>query len=299
MGVHGLWNAIGDCIIRNGDVNCFLNTKIAVDASIWIFEAVHQPALGNLSERERVAKVFYERVVELIRLGAYPLLVFDEKPPEAKGRIFGSGWSFLPDLINLMKAIGVPVIRTGTEYGLDAECLCAYLNREHIVNAVISNDSDCLLYGARRVLKDCKLFPKPRTEICDLETVTRKTKLDRFGLIAASLFTGSDFSDGVKSIGSKRAMNIVSKIASTNHGKSTISSHRQLDNVMTTFLSPLSEEEKRLCEINKCEKRCLKCGHRCSKKNRTHYFPSTLFFIFSCALIQMDLEDAKNVVLSQ
>jgi len=190
-------------------------------------------------------------------------------------------------------------LRTGTKLGLDAEAVCAYLNSRNLVDAVLSNDSDSLLYGAKIVLKDCKLFPKPRVEVCDMETVTRKTKLDRYGLIAVSLFTGSDFSDGVKSIGSRRALKIVGAITSKKCKDSTFSSHQQLNSVMATFLSPLSEEEKRLANINKCEKRCVKCGHRCSKDNRTSLF-SFLFLSFNIPYIhthaQMDLEGAKNVV---
>ena len=131
-----------------------------------------------------------------------------------------------------------------------------------------------------------------------METVIRKTKLDRYGLIAVSLFTGSDFSDGVKSIGSRRALKIVGAITSKKCKDSTFSSHQQLNSVMATFLSPLSEEEKRLSNINECEKRCLKCGHRCSKDNRTSLF-SFLFlspFTYIHTHAQMDLEGAKNVV---
>ena len=296
MGVTGLWDALQDCM-RRGYV--FVNKRLAVDASIWIFEAVHQPALGKMSLRDRVGKIVFERVIELIRLGSLPVLVFDEKPPEAKGKVFGSGWSFLSDLINLLNAIGVPVLRTGTKLGLDAEAVCAYLNSRNLVDAVLSNDSDSLLYGAKIVLKDCKLFPKPRVEVCDMETVTRKTKLDRYGLIAVSLFTGSDFSDGVKSIGSRRALKIVGTIASKKCKDSRFSSYQQLNSVMATFLSPLSEEEKRLANLNKCEKRCLKCGHRCSKENRTSLFsllPLIPTQTHTYTHIQMDLEGAKNAV---
>jgi len=276
MGISGLWDVLKEngCMRRfeafKGQ-NVFSNLKIAIDASIWIFEAFHQPALAKMSVRERVAKVTFERVCEILKLGALPVLVFDEKPPEAKGKSgsYGTGWAFLPQLIDLLSSIGVPTIRTGKRVGIDAECLCAYLNRENIVDVVISNDSDSLLYGARVVYKDCTFFPKPSAEIFSQEVIEEKTGLDRFGLISFSLLTGSDFSDGVKQIGSRRALRIVSSIASSTDitATTTFSSHRQLNNVMVTFLSPLSDEERRLCAINKCEKHCLRCGHRCSKQN--------------------------------
>ena len=47
----------------------------------------------------------------------------------------------------MLRALGVPVARAKAE----GEALCALLDSSALVDGVISNDGDCLLYGARTV----------------------------------------------------------------------------------------------------------------------------------------------------
>lgn len=53
---------------------------------------------------------------------------------------------FLQELLTLL---GMPVLKAKGE----AEALCAQLNREGVVDACITADSDAFLFGAKRVIK--------------------------------------------------------------------------------------------------------------------------------------------------
>jgi len=50
----------------------------------------------------------------------------------------------------LLELLGVPVLKAKGE----AEALCAQLNREGLVDACITSDSDAFLFGANCVIKN-------------------------------------------------------------------------------------------------------------------------------------------------
>ena len=54
-------------------------------------------------------------------------------------------WTACQRCEEMLQYIGVPVVRAKAE----GEALCALLNQKGIVDAVISNDGDCLLFGAK------------------------------------------------------------------------------------------------------------------------------------------------------
>ncbi|KAL9274096.1 Flap endonuclease GEN-like 1-like protein [Drosera capensis] len=53
------------------------------------------------------------------------------------------------DFKEMLKLFGVPVLQSSGE----AEALCAQLNREGLVDACITADSDAFLFGAKCVIK--------------------------------------------------------------------------------------------------------------------------------------------------
>ena len=102
----------------------------------------------------------------------------------------------------LARVIGIPAISAPSE----AEMFSAALCRDGLVNTVVSNDSDALLFGSPHVTKQLQLSKGliHRTTLVDLERVT---ELDIERLRDLAMICGCDFhKQGVKGIGSRKGI---------------------------------------------------------------------------------------------
>ncbi|KAJ9640898.1 hypothetical protein H2199_005566 [Coniosporium tulheliwenetii] len=126
--------------------------RLAIDISIWLFQI--QSGKGGTNPALRT---FYYRLLRLITLDIHPLFVFDgpNKPPFKRHRRVGGGAnvkvSSIPEFLakQLLKHFGLPYHHAPGE----AEAECALLQREGVVDAVLSEDVDTLMFGSGITLK--------------------------------------------------------------------------------------------------------------------------------------------------
>jgi flap endonuclease GEN len=143
-------------------------TILAVDLSIWICEGLTSTALTTF-HADPVCHLVYRRTTRLLDVGIGLVFVVEgtqrrrsSSSEEAEGggeggrrRMRGGHagrgfWNASDRCESMIRAMGVPIVRA--EYGGgEAEALCALLNSSGLVDGVISNDGDCLLYGANTV----------------------------------------------------------------------------------------------------------------------------------------------------
>jgi DNA excision repair protein ERCC-5 len=77
-----------------------------------------------------------------------------------------------------------------------------------LVDGVVTEDSDVLLFGARRVYRN--IFEKNKfAQKYDMNLIERDYGLDRNDLIKMALFMGSDYTVGVKGIAAVNAIEII------------------------------------------------------------------------------------------
>lgn len=116
----------------------------------------------------------------------------------------------------LLSAMGLPVIQAPSE----AEAQCSLLCRKKEVWAVASQDYDCLLYGAPRIVQSLTLSQKRRLssgktitvtpELIELKEVMQQLELNQDQLIFLGILVGTDFNiGGIKGIGQKKALALV------------------------------------------------------------------------------------------
>ena len=87
----------------------------------------------------------------------------------------------------------------------EAEHIAACLNQKNIVDAVLTNDSDTLLFGAKQIIKISKIKKKKIFLLYSLNNISTKYKIDLNDLIKVGLCLGTDFNKkGVKGIGIKK-----------------------------------------------------------------------------------------------
>ncbi|MFQ6065477.1 MAG: flap endonuclease-1 [Candidatus Bathyarchaeia archaeon] len=151
------------------------------------------------------------------------------------------------DAKQLLELLGMPFVQAPSE----AEAQAAHMARKGDVWASSSRDYDSLLFGAPRLLRyltisgreflPSKGVSRPlKPELIDLKRLLSRHKLTREQLVDLAILVGTDFNDGVKGIGPKGALKLLSK-----HGRieelpsdirSQVSDH--YERVRSVFLEP-------------------------------------------------------------
>lgn len=110
------------------------------------------------------------------------------------------------DVQELLGRFGIPFITAPME----AEAQCAELKLIGLVDGIITDDSDCFLFGGERIYKN--LFSdKHFVECYNQEDIQAELGLDREKLIELAILLGSDYTEGLKGVGKVTAMSILSE----------------------------------------------------------------------------------------
>ncbi|MCK4714300.1 MAG: flap endonuclease-1, partial [Candidatus Aenigmarchaeota archaeon] len=120
------------------------------------------------------------------------------------------------DSKRLLRAMGVPFVDAPSE----GEAQAAWMAREGKVDFCSSQDYDALLFGApqlirnltvsgRRKLPGKNIYIEVEPELISLEKTLEHLGIEHKQLIWIGILIGTDFNDGVKGIGPKKALKIV------------------------------------------------------------------------------------------
>ncbi|KAJ4381880.1 hypothetical protein N0V86_003248 [Didymella sp. IMI 355093] len=180
--------------------------RIAIDTSIWLFQI--QASKGGSNPALRT---FYYRLLRLIALSIHPVFVFDgpNKPPFKRNKRTGPNVASIPEFLakQLLKQFGYPIHLAPGE----AEAECALLQREGIVDAVLSEDVDTLMFGSAITIRNWSPEKSGKTpthvNVYDaVETKNGPSALDREGMILVALMSGGDYvPEGISGCGPKTA----------------------------------------------------------------------------------------------
>ncbi|KAL8745316.1 MAG: hypothetical protein Q9184_007891, partial [Pyrenodesmia sp. 2 TL-2023] len=169
--------------------------RIAIDASIWHFQT--QSGQGGSNPALRT---LYYRLIRLLSLSIRPLFVFDgaNKPPFKRNVKTGNLGAQLPNFITkqLLNLFGFPYHTAPGE----AEAECALLQKEGIVDAVLSEDVDTMMFGCTVHLRNWSSENvrgnKSPTHVNLYRaeaTKQGKSGLDSNGMILVALMSGGDY----------------------------------------------------------------------------------------------------------
>lgn len=214
---------------------------LAVDLSIWICESLTSQGLNEQNLNPTLHLVF-SRTVKLLSLGIKLIFVVEGKSrirtqsvEDDRFRKRRSGtafWKACKQCQTMLELLGVIVVTAKAE----GEALCALLSRRGLVDGVISNDGDCLLFGAERVytkfsIENLTNGSVLRYNLSDLRSFVERSgsddhsnqdsqkslevKFSREDLIVFALLTGSDMAgSGFATVGHKKAMRFIQKCKS-------------------------------------------------------------------------------------
>lgn len=215
--------------------------RIAIDISIWQFQI--QAGQGGSNPAIRT---FYYRLLRLISASVQPLFVFDgpNKPPFKRNKRTGHHGASIPNMMckKLLKLFGFP---SHTAPG-EAEAECAYLQREGVVDAVLSEDVDTLMFGCGVLLRNWSSEGtrgnKSPTHVSLYDakaTKEGKSGLDREGMILVALMSGGDYiTEGIPGCGVK----VACEAARAGFGRSLCTLSRSDSSGLETWRMSLARE---------------------------------------------------------
>jgi flap endonuclease-1 len=154
----------------------------------------------------------------------------------------------------LLEAMGLPYIQASSE----GEAQAAYMSGNGQVYAVGSQDWDCLLFGADRMVRNLTSRKTRKTssgkrkkvsqERIELEKVLEELGLSREQLVMLGMVMGTDFNDGIHGIGPKKGLELVKKHESLesliDDEKFEWESDNNPEAVYDFFMNPPVEEKK-------------------------------------------------------
>ncbi|OYT55190.1 MAG: flap endonuclease-1 [Candidatus Altiarchaeales archaeon ex4484_2] len=243
---------------------------IAVDGMNSVYQflsTIRQPdGTPLMDSRGRITShlsgLFY-RTIRLLGKEIKPIYVFDGKPPSLKRREIRRRselkdearreWSkalsedriedagkyakrtsrFTEDMVaeckTLLGYMGVPYVQAPSE----GEAQCVKLCQEGDAWAVGSQDYDSLLLGAENLVRGLTLSGKYEMSLIKLEDVLDSLKITREQLVDMAILIGTDFNEGLKGVGPKKALKIVK-----GDGIGSVDLDVDVDEVRSLFLEP-------------------------------------------------------------
>ena len=147
----------------------------------------------------------------------------------------------------LLKLMGLPVVPAPSE----GEAQASHMAQQSRVWAAASKDYDCLLFGAPRLLRFLTISGKEflpskgafraiTPELTESCTLLAHYSLTREQLIDVGILVGTDFNDGVKGIGPKKALKLIAEFGSIDSmpGEIRESLGPMVDEIREIFLHP-------------------------------------------------------------
>lgn len=215
MGILGLWDAISEAAVRQSLVSVAGSRngglRIAIDISIWAFQCA-----GSAGGDNPTLRTFYYRLCRLSNAGVAAVFVFDgpRRPAFKRGKKTTAHAHSMAAFKALIRLFGFAVWLAPGE----AEAECAHLQARGIVDGVLTDDVDALMFGATTVFKHWAAVDDKNKKSAKVvthtlcytaEAVSEKSKLSAKDMVLIALLAGGDYIPaGVPHCGIKTALEI-------------------------------------------------------------------------------------------
>ncbi|XP_017471865.1 PREDICTED: flap endonuclease GEN [Rhagoletis zephyria] len=245
MGVKDLWSVLTPHAERKP--LCELRgKKVAIDLAGWICESLNVVDYF-VHPRHHLKNLFF-RTCYLIWEDVTPVFVLEGAAPKLKSQVIAKRAELqfrgvkptqskktetqpsqpkdkdkgrtrfnhvLKQCENLLQSMGIQCIQAPGE----AEAYCAFLNKNGLVDGVISQDSDCFAYGAVRVYRNFSVSTQGAqaaqggaVDIYDMQRIKEKMDFGQHKTIVMALLCGCDYCpEGIGGIGRDGVLKLFNK----------------------------------------------------------------------------------------
>ncbi len=209
---------------------------------VYVFDGAPPPRkIRELERRKQIKKESYEKYVEAIARRDY-----EEARKYAVMAATLEDY-MIEDSVKLLSLLGIPTVMAPSE----GEAQASYMALKGDVWAVGSQDYDSFLFGAPRIVRNITLtgkvrYPSKGIEVrLEPELILLKRVLDGLGvtreqLIDIAILIGTDYNEGIKGIGPKKAYKLIKAYGSIDRiPKSEIGEYiEDLDEIRRLFINP-------------------------------------------------------------
>lgn len=190
------------------------------------------------------------RTTNLMEIGIKPIFVFDGKPPEFKlstleerslikkkaeeawmeAKAYGiEGFKYaqatsrltqemIGEAKTLLKYMGIPIVQAPSE----GEAQASFIVLNGDAHFTASQDYDSLLFGSPKLVRNLTITGKRKLpskniyidvkpERIELQKVLKQLEITREQLIEIGILIGTDYNQGIKGIGPKKALKLIKK----------------------------------------------------------------------------------------
>jgi flap endonuclease-1 len=231
MGIKCLLKFINEFqdLIKIVDKSTLNKKKIAIDISILIYRIIISVRSSGADFTNQKGEItshilgLFNKTIELLSIGIIPIYVFDGKPPSLKfktiegrkqvrkkalekmelalseedkikyfkrsSQITKEQWDQCRDLLNMM---GVPYVDAPEE----ADSQCAYLCKNGLVDAVLTEDMDILTFGSTKIIRNITSHKIETSEI-NLDDLLKKIDLTYEQFVEFCILLGTDYCGGI------------------------------------------------------------------------------------------------------
>jgi flap endonuclease-1 len=207
---------------------------------VFVFDgAPPQFKSATIEERKKIRTEAMEKWKEAKAMGDEDAF----KHAQASSRIKGN---MIEDAKFLLGFMGIPVVQAPSE----GEAQAAFMVQNNDAYATGSQDYDALLFGASVVVRNLAVTGKRKLpgksvhvdvkpEIIELETGLLKLGISREQLIDIAVLVGTDYNDGIKGIGPKKALKLIKKHGSIEGALDELNAEiKNLAEIRDLFLHP-------------------------------------------------------------
>lgn len=172
----------------------------------------------------------------------------------------------IDESVRLLKYLGVPCVFAPSE----GEAQAAFMTIKGDADLVASQDYDSLLFGStklvrnlavsgRRKLPNKREYVNVSPELYVLSEILHEHDITREALVDIAILVGTDYNEGIKNIGPKKALKLIKKYGNIKKVLEAIDKKiENLDDVKNIFLNPCVTEEYRLVWNKPAEDKLIK-----------------------------------------
>ncbi len=224
-------NSIKDCTIKS-----YTNKTLAIDACLMIYKSVFALKHNgyDLKNDDIITTHIHTLLVKILGFMKYqilPIFVFDGESPIIKEQTIAHRKEYRKLMLDkyneaithdekkkyfyrkagitnkqmdqckdLIKLFGFPVIECKGE----ADPVCAYLAKAKMVDAIVTDDMDILLFGGTHILKNFTIDEKKKFQEINLAKMLTQLELSHEQLIELGILLGTDYNT-IKGLGTMTA----------------------------------------------------------------------------------------------
>ena len=231
MGIKNLLkflNSYPDLVLEK-NIDDFKGKKIAIDISILLYQVVISVRNSGADLTNRKGEItshilgLFNKTIKLLNQGIIPIYVFDGKPPDIKRKTLDMRKNIrkkaaekmalaktekekikyfkrsvvinkqqLNECRHLLTLMGVAYVDAPEE----ADSQCAWLAKEGLVDAVLTEDMDILTFGSPYIIRNLTSYKKQPIEI-SLEKIKTKFGWTHENFIDFCILLGCDYCEHI------------------------------------------------------------------------------------------------------